>query len=217
MANRYSGNVPSNTNKDAKYSVVNGSEDWEIRLIFRLSSVEKALITTSSHPELVRLVNEVKQELNGTPGGAFYINEYKHVLVPTQDGCWYAGTYRPPLRFFFEGNEISAEASDGLKAGEIWSGPRPGTKYTLSADGKDVRYKCETRPNVHTDRKLSAVLGVTRAAKTASKLSRHKHSGGTIYVNEAFECFGPLAGTEGIEHIYLGKIEPKEWFDEPPT
>src|SRR5687767_14083352 len=76
MATRYTGNVPSNVGKDAKYSVVRRSAGWEIRLIFRLSAEERALVTTSSHPELIELVNAVKEDVNGVPGGAFYINEY---------------------------------------------------------------------------------------------------------------------------------------------
>jgi len=215
MARRYMGNAPSNVNKDAKYSIVRGSGDWEIRLVFRISSAERALVTTSSHPEVIELVNAVKEDVNGGPGGAFYINEYKHVLVPTQDGCMYAGRYLPLLRFRFEGQEISPEAPSGLRPGDDWTGPRVGIAYVLTADGSDVRYRVETRPNVLADRKLSAEIGKGQATKTARQLAHHKPGGGRIYVNEAFECFGPAPGGDGLTHIYLGKIEEAAWFQEP--
>lgn len=215
MASRYTGNVPSNVSKDAKYSVVRGSDEWEVRLIYRLSSAERALVTTSAHPELVTLVNDVKEDVNGVPGGAFYINEYKHVLVPTEDGCLYAGRYLPLLRFQFEGQEISPEAPAGLTEGEDWPGPRVGTAYVLTSDGTDIRYRVETRPNVLADRKLSAELGRGQANRMARQLARHKPGGGRIYINEAFECFGPAPGGDGLSHVYLGKVAEELWFKEP--
>lgn len=215
MAQRYGGNAPSNVSKDAKYSVVSGSDAWEVRLIYRLSSAERALVTTSAHPELVDMVNEIKEEVNAGPGGAFYINEYRHVLVPTDDGCLFAGRYLPLLHFKFEGREISPEAPEHLSPGDPWRGPRVGTAYVLTADGTDVRYRVETRPNVLADRKLSSEIGRGQAAKTARPIARHKPGGGRIYVNEAYECFGPAPGSEDSTHIYLGRIDESLWFAEP--
>ena len=63
------------------------------------------------------MVNSVKEGSTGAPGGAFYINEYKHVLVPTSEGCLYAGKYAPLLRFSFEGVEITPEPPPGLSPG----------------------------------------------------------------------------------------------------
>src|ERR1700730_11219135 len=120
MPDRYTGNIPSRAAKDAKYSVIRGSNDWEVRLIYRLTSTERALVTSDAHPELVKLVNDVKEDENGTPGGVFYINEYKHVLVPTREGCQYAGRYFPLLHFRFEGTDISPQAPPGLAPGDDW-------------------------------------------------------------------------------------------------
>jgi hypothetical protein len=217
MARRYTGNVPSNVSKDAKYSVVRGGDGWEVRLVYRLSSTEVALVTTASHPELVDLVNGVKEDVNGVPGGAFYINEYRHVVVPTEDGCLFAGRYTPLLSFRFEGREISPQPPDDLSPGQSWQGPRVGTPYVLTADGTDVRYRVETRPNVLSDRKLSTEIGRGQAAKTARPIARHKPGGGRIYVNEAYECFGPTPGSDGTSHIYLGHIDADMWFAEPAT
>jgi hypothetical protein len=172
-------------------------------------------VTTSAHPDLVEMVNAVKEEINGVPGGAFYINEYRHVLVPTEQGCLYAGRYLPLLRFRFEGSEISPEAPPDLSPGEMWPGPRVGTAYVLTADGIDVRYRVETRPNVLADRKLSSEIGRGQAAKTARSIGRHKPGGGRIYVNEAYECFGPAPGSQDAAHIYLGRIDEGLWFAEP--
>lgn len=215
MSTKYTGNAPSNVNKDAKYSVVRGAGGWEVRLIYRLSSSERALVTTSSHPELVDLVNGVKEDVNGAPGGAFYINEYHHVLVPTDDGCMCAGKYLQPLEFRFEGQVITAAAPPGLQPGDDWPGPRVGTAYVLAADGSDIRYKVETRPNVIAERKLSAEIGRSQAAAAARAIARFKPGGGRIYVNEACECFGPGPGGEGTSHRYFGRLDLGRWFAEP--
>jgi hypothetical protein len=194
---------------------VRGAEGWEVRLVYRLSSAERALVTTSAHPELVELVNGVKEDANGAPGGAFYINEYKHVLVPTDDGCTYAGRYVQLLCFRFEGQEISPQAPDGLVPGEDWPGPRVGTAYVLTADRSDIKYEVETRPNVIAIRKLSAEIGPGLAMRTARQFAAHKPSGGRIYVNEAFECFGPGQSGDGVSHVYLGRVDEDAWFKEP--
>lgn len=59
MAKKYQGNLPGNVNKDAKYSVIGTHRDEKIRLIYRLSSREEALLTTRTHPTLVKMVNDV--------------------------------------------------------------------------------------------------------------------------------------------------------------
>lgn len=211
---RYPGNVPSNVSKDAKYSVVSGNDGWEIRLIYRLSSSERALVTTGSHPELVEMVNNAKIEGNAVEGGAFYINEYRHVLVPTAEGCLFAGTYAPLLQFRFEGVDISPEAPSGLEPGEDWPGPRVGSPYVLAADGVDIKYRVETRPNVLSERRLSTDIGRSGAARVARRFARHKPGGGRIYINEARECFGPTPqGT--VNHTYLGRVDQDEWFAQP--
>jgi len=215
VARPYKGNIPSNVSKDAKYSVVRGTRGWEVRLIYRLNASEQALVTTAEHPELVEMVNEVKEDAAGAPGGAFYVNEYRHVLVPTDDGCLYAGRYLPLLRFSFEGRDITPEAPPEVSPGDTWPGPRVGTAYVLTADGADIRYRVESRPNVLSDRRLSAEIGKGPASKTARRIATYKPGGGRIYVNEAFECFGPAGGSDGVAHVYFGRIDASEWFAEP--
>lgn len=215
MARRYSGNSPSNVSKDAKYSVVRSSNGWEIRVIYRLSAEEKALVTTADHPKLVDLVNGVKEDYQGVPGGAFYIDEYRHVLVPTDEGCMFAGYYDEDLQFRFEGNDIGPRAPAYLEPGQEWPGPRVGIPYTLSADGRDIRYKAETRPNVLTERRLSKALGNTAAVRLAKELSRYKPGGGRLYLNEAREFFAPVDRDGDRLTIYLGPLADLEWFPDP--
>jgi hypothetical protein len=81
MAIPYPGNVPSNVGKDAKYSVAREDGEFVVKLLYRMSARERELLTNDEHPALVDMVNAVKTEHNGVPGGAFYINEYHDTLL----------------------------------------------------------------------------------------------------------------------------------------
>src|SRR5688572_3869824 len=98
----YPGLIPSNVSRDAKYSVVSSRNGgMEIRLVYRISARERELLTTDRHDSLVDMVNSVKVAATGQPGGAFYINEHLHVLVPTPAGCFFAGHCSELLQFEF--------------------------------------------------------------------------------------------------------------------
>ncbi|KLR59936.1 hypothetical protein IMCC26207_110175 [Actinobacteria bacterium IMCC26207] len=215
MAVIYPGNIPANVGKDAKYSVVSGADGYEVRLVYRVSKREKQLLTTAAHPNLVEMVNAVKKEHNGTPGGAFYINEFLDVLVPTADsGCYFAGTYRETLAFDMEGTKVSALSPEGLEPGDEWPGPRVGIRYKLKAGGRDISYtrKDGSRETEHC---LSDVHDSTQAAALAKRIARVKgDSGGRIYLNEAAEFFGPPSDP-GDPFVYLGPLGDDLWFPPP--
>jgi hypothetical protein len=213
----YRGNAPKAVSKDAKYAVVHEKGEMVVRLIYRLNEKERALLTTASHPELVAMVNSVKEEKNGQPGGPFYINEYQMVIVPTaQDGYFYAGSYTPPLEFEFEGMTISPAAPADLKVGDEWRGPHVGIPYVLTADGRDIRYEAEVRPRVIRRERLRDVVGASRAAQLAKRLGQHKPGGGRLYINEAREFFSPVESDGRWIYIYLGPLGADGWFP-PPT
>lgn len=212
----YAGNVPSNVNKDAKYSVVYGAGGkMEIRLIYRLGRGEKALVTTAHHPDLVRMVNGVKEEYGLGSGGAFYINEYGHVLVPAGPDCHCAGKYDRYLEFDFEGVRIGPNAPASMAPGEVWRGPRVGIAYTLTADGCDIRYARQTRPSVTKEVRLSDEVGRAAAMRLARRLGRYKPGGGRVYINEAREFFAPIEADGEWTQIYLGGLGDDEWFAVP--
>lgn len=217
MSYPYPGLSPSNVNKDAKYSVVSGQNGgWEVRLIYRVSEREKALLTTDRHEQLVAQVNKVKEELTGSPGGAFYINEYKDVLVPNPaGGCDYVMNYQDLLKFDLDGHEISPVAPPGLSAGEPWPGPHPGIRYVLTADGTDIKYERESG-RIRREHRLSDVVGEVPAKLLARRLCKVKNGGGRIYINEAYEFFAPLGrGGSSVLYVYLGSLDDDAWFPAP--
>lgn len=210
----YPGLVPMNVNKDAKYSVVSGPDGYEVRLIYRVSSREQYLLTTNHHAELVEMVNRVKTQVQNQAGGAFYINEFRDVIVKAGGKAYFAGHYAKNLVFDLgDGRTVTPCAPAGLEPGEVWPGPHAGIKYTLAAGGDDIRYKIKNG-NLETTYFLSDDVGEAAAAQLANRLARVKgNSGGGIYVNECAEFFAPPSG--GGEHLYLGGVGEDQWFDPP--
>lgn len=210
----YPGLAPSNPSKDAKYSVVSGEGGYEVRLVYRVSSREVALLTTGDHDELVDMVNTVKTEVTGQPGGAFYINEFRDVLVPGAGECHFAGIYEDNLAFDFDGPVISPEAPADLEPGDEWLGPHVGIRYTLAAGGRDIRYELKNGNRI-LQVKLSDEVGAGAAASLAARLASVKGSaGGRIYINESSEFFAPPSGG-GSEFLYLGSLGEDAWFPAP--
>jgi len=214
MAIVYPGMNPSNVNKDAKYSIKTGDGDWVVHLLYRVSDRERALLTTDRHAALVEMVNAVKTEVNGQPGGAFYINEFKDVLVPAGGECYFAGIYETPLEFDFDGPIVGPKASDDLDAGDPWLGPHVGISYTLMAGGNDIKYFL-TNGRIQREVRLSDEVGEGAAADLAHRLARTKgNQGGRVYINECSEFFSP-PGDGGTDYVYLGSLGEDLWFSPP--
>jgi len=213
----YPGNLPRNVNHDAKYSVVHDTDgEMRVRLLYTLSEGERALLSTDRHPQLVDMVNQVKDEVHGALGGAFYINEYGQVLVPTSTAYFYAGKYTTLLEFDFEGKVIGPKAGSLLKPGDTWIGPHAGIPYVLAAGGRDFYYELETRPGVVKRTTLSTFVGVPAAAALGRRLSAVKgNQGGRIYINEAREFFAPIDIGGAWDQLYLGPLGNDAWFPAP--
>lgn len=206
----YKGNCPRNVARDAKYSL----KGEKIGLLYRTSSGEEWHATTDGHPDLVKMIKSVKPE-----GGAFYINEYKQVLVPLfseRDYCL-AGEYNRFLKFEFEGNIISPEpiSLDGqrLESGDQWEGPHSGIPYILAAGGKDIKYELEVRLNVTKTISLVKEVGIEKASDVIEIVRSCKDErGGRFYVNEALCIFAPINEGSGWQYKYAGQLDLSRWF-----
>jgi hypothetical protein len=171
MSKLFFGNCPANVAKDAKYHVKRDGGVWKIYLIYRINSYERALIATAEHPDLVKMVNAEKLTQTGQEGGAFYINEYGHVLVPANMNYYVAGVYRKPLLFAFEDRIISADPPEDLAPGDQWPGPHVGIPYVLCAGARDIRYEVKRGFRISIEL-LSRHTSEAEAAELAQRLAR---------------------------------------------
>ena len=212
------GAPPNNVRKDGKYTVRRArSGGYEIQVVVRLNDRDRVLLTNSSHPDLVDMVNEAKFELTGEYGGAFYLNEFKAVLVPDSEGegtSYFVGTYDPPLDFDFDGLSIGPLPPADLQPGDPWPGPRVGTKYTVIKGGKDVRFEVKNG-RIISEVRLSDQVGEGAAHDVARAVYAVKCSGGSFYVNERGAMFAPNLENEPTQYLYVGSLTDYLWFVPP--
>ena len=221
----FSGNCGGNVSKDAKYVVRHhGAGQFRIALLYRADGGETWHVSTQAHPELAKMVNRVKEEVARAPAGAFYINEYRQVIVPASDGeserkMYYAGEYATQLEFQFEGKRVSTQPRDltgrTLKPGDKWMGPRVAIKYTLAAGGNDIRYESNPRPEVTKRVSLVDSIGAMVAMPMLDMIHAHKRDGGAVYVNDSLAVFVPLTLSSPMEYVYCGQLDLARWFPKP--
>ena len=235
----YPGHWPSNPSKTAKYAVKYVDGDWKVTVLYDCGEGERFLAVDGDRTEVTAMVNRVKAAHGQAPGGVFYVNEYRHVVVPVpheeDDGtkvhCYPAGRLEADFTFQFEGSPLSGRPvrPDGspLQPGEEWHGPRPGVAYKLAAGANDIYFESpaltsdpipRVRENVRRKVKLSKVLSDPGlVAKAVDPIRRIRdHAGGRFFVNEHGAMFTPTRGERGgVDYTYCGVLDPKAWFPDP--
>ena len=148
----YRGVWPQNVSKLAKYVVRTIDGTRKVAIQYEVEAGLIYLAVEQGDSDVLPRINEIKTRLQNAPGGAFYVNEYRHVIVPISSATgsgnsslyYFAGRLQDDFRFEFEGNRLTTEPVnlDGapLRSGESWVGPRPGIPYVLAAGGNDIYY-----------------------------------------------------------------------------
>lgn len=235
----YRGPWPQNVSKLAKYAVRFVDGEWKVTVLYDVGDGLKFLAVDGGGATIAKLVNAAKVAARDQPGGAFYVNEYRHIIVPVaappesgvNSAYYYAGRLETDLSFEFEGERLHTKPVDRhgnpLQRGAKWVGPRPGIPYKLAAGGDDIYYETPAltdtdppaiRPNMTRKVMLSKVLANARAAAEAARTIEavRSRAGGRFYVNEHGAIFTPVSGNEGgIEYVFCGTIDPMRWFPEP--
>lgn len=102
----------------------------------------------NSIEELVKEVNKVKIRISGKEGGAFVINEFGQVIVPTILGDgerWLVGEVEGVLLFEdpYDGDIINLSDDARLQTNDPWEKPYVGVKYNLHRDSNIYYYDSE--------------------------------------------------------------------------
>jgi len=234
----YRGQWPQNISKTAKYAVRIDDGKWKITVSYDLGDGLIFLAVEGGNTDIAERVNSIKKSLVGQEGGVFYINEYRHLIVPVSKGgssyYYFGGTVHCDFQFDFEGKKLSSKPQnfDGspLVPGDQWVGPRPAIPYILAAGGRDIYFESpaltdttppEVRHGVRRKVQLSKVLKdrslLTKALQPIYKVKGEL--GGRFYVNEHLAIFTPIDKGEGngLTYIYCGQVDLNAWFPEPKT
>jgi Phospholipase D-like domain at C-terminus of MIT len=219
----FEGNCSTNITKQSKYTIKHHNGHYVVSVMIETPDGIRMYPATRDHEQLVAMINAIKEEVAGIKGGAFYINEHGQVIVPAGNPVkyYYAGEYHERIRLKMEdtGEEFSGRPHDEhenlLSPGQPWDGrPRPGIQYTLAAGGTDIHYKRELGPQREQIVKLSKVVGVEAARRTASKIARVKgNKGGAFYVNEYRALFCPVTDADFVNYLFIGVLTKEDpWF-----
>jgi hypothetical protein len=235
----YRGVWPQNVSRLAKYAVRFVDGDWKVTVSFETEEGPRYLAVQGASADLADRVNAIKTAVHSQLDGAFYVNEYRHILVPVIDSglsgtaslFYCAGRLEDDLLFEFDGKLLTGrpERPDGtpLNNGEHWVGPRPGIPYVLSPGGADIYYETPVltddhpptvRPSVTRRVLLSKVLQNKCMASEPAKVRYVLgHQGGRFYVNEYAAMFTPVGEGDGsgLDYVYCGQIDKRVWFPEP--
>ncbi len=236
----YRGVWPQNVSKLAKYAVRFIDGDWKVTVLYEAGEGLRYLAVEGGDANLPARVNEVKTAKGEGQGGAFYVNEYRHIIIPVKGDApsgaashyYSADRLKGDFRFEFEGQPLTTkpvgEKGKQLKAGDRWVGPRPGIPYVLAAGGGDIYYETPAltdddppaiRPSMTRQVKLSRILGdkVVLGQAVRPVADVRGYQGGRFYVNEHGAMFTPVDAGEGngIDYIYCGQINRTAWFPEP--
>lgn len=236
----YPGVWPQNVSRLAKYAVRFIDNEWRVTVLYEAGAGLRYLAVEGAGEGVAAQVNAVKTAVGDQPGGPFYVNEYRHVIVPVRatgggvsgSDYYFAGRMLDDLRFEFEGQPLSTRPvgreGQPLAAGEKWIGPRPGIPYVLAAGAGDIYFESpalteddppRVRANVIRKVQLSRVVGDRAAAMRNVKMvaSLRGHQGGRFYVNEHGAAFTPVDGGDGngLDYLYAGQIDRAAWFPEP--
>lgn len=236
----YRGLWPQNVSRLAKYGVRQQAGGWKVTVLWEADDGLRYLAVEGGGHDLADRINALKATRGEKPGGAFYLNEFGHVLVPAAaptslglGSVYYcAGRFNDEFRFQFEGKPLSTRPVDSqggpLQPGARWIGPRPGIPYVLAAGGGDIYFETPAlteadppavRPNMTRRIVLSKVLrdreAVARAVAPIATI--RGRAGGRFYVNEHGAIFTPVSVGDGngLDYIYCGQIDRGTWFEEP--
>jgi hypothetical protein len=236
----YRGVWPQNVSRLAKYAVRFIDGDWKVSVLYEAGEGLRYLAVEGGQADVPVRVNAIKAAMGQGPGGAFYVNEYRHLIVPVKGNAasgaashyYCAGRCSADFQFQFDGRPLTTKPVDGqgasLRPGARWVGPRPGIPYVLAAGAGDIYYETpaltdddppairqSTTRQVRLSRIISdkaALAGVVRPIA-----AQRGYQGGRFYVNEHGAIFTPVGAGDGngIDYVYCGNIERSAWFPEP--
>lgn len=167
----------------------------------------------NSIEELVKAVNNPKISISGREGGAFVINEFGQVIVPTIWGDrLLVGEVEGVLLFEdpYDGEIINLSDDARLQTNDPWEKPYVGVKYNLHRDSNIYYYDSELDSSEYPpeqDRELIKKLRKVR-----------RYGAATFIVNQYGLVLTKIPEGEYQEDddkwlpVYVGRINYNLWF-----
>jgi hypothetical protein len=236
----YRGVWPQNVSSLAKYAVRYVAGGWKVTVLYDAGDGLRYLAVEGGQEALADRVNTIKRACGDEIGGPFYINEYRHVIVPVRDATdsgagslyYFADWLEDDLVFEYEGRPLTTrpvtEGGAPLAPGTRWVGPRPGIPYVLKAGAVDIQYSTPALTDSEPPRVLTRTTRTVQLSRIVKDTSARAslvrqiaavkgHRGGRFYLNEHGAIFAPMGAGDGngLDYIYCGQVDLKSWYPEP--
>ncbi|HUY32606.1 MAG TPA: hypothetical protein VMV69_07465 [Pirellulales bacterium] len=221
--------LPCCPGKDSRFTIKHNVEragtPWWV--FYDAPGSPKAIAADDPHTELVQLINALKEEVAGSQGGPFSINEHGqviarakapagpgntiHIINVTSKGT--VSNYQAPI--LFGSGKLDPRVTP--KEGDAWPGPLSGMSYKFAAPG-NPKPPSRRFDEIFVEEEgvvlqISTHAGIDPYPPTGGLLApflgalrRQLPNGGRFRVNE----FGRAFTSNGS--IYIGSIPHSEWF-----
>jgi hypothetical protein len=172
--------------------------------------------------ELVKAVSNAKQILSGDRSGAFLINEFGQVIVPSSDGGGrrlLAGRIEGVLLFsdpFEDEGGIDISYVGNLKCGDPWPLPYVGCRYNLSSTSQIYFYHMykgggrKESPPIQDHLLIKSLRQVRRTGGARFIVNPY----GLVLTKRPPKGRWTPAAEDNWEPVYIGRIRPEAWFKE---
>ena len=221
--------LPSSPGRDSRFSLRTNPSQGGVLWVHYKPPGAKPIPADDAHPELVELVNFLKESTGSGSGGGFSINEYGQVVAHASASSGYAGnsirvmglhdgtgevvTYKKVITF--RGGVLDPRAMPA--EGTVWPGPLCGATYRFAAVGNAQPPSCnfdEVWGDINGQKvQLSTVIALsTYPPKTGplstflAALRRQLPGGGRFRVNEHGRAF------TSDKNIFIGQVPLSQWF-----
>lgn len=163
---------------------------------------------------LASAVNSAKTFVGGAAGGAFLVNEWGQVLVPSNNGSRkiaLAGVLEGQLEFenpFDSKTPVALAAVDGLRPGDAWKWPYVGCRYNLSKRHEIYCQKREGNGVEFVPRRDDRLVDALRSVRPHGAVRFLVNPAGVVLTKRPAGSWDE----ETWAPVYVGQIRPDLWF-----
>jgi hypothetical protein len=175
-------------------------------------------VDTAESRKIVSAVANAKRLMGGGDAGAFLVNEFGQVLVPSSEGDGrrlIVGMLEGTLHFidpFTDGRLINLDGDSSLQCGDPWDLPYVGSQYNLSSKSEIYFFKIggeggtAEKPPMQDRELIGALRRVRRTGAVRFIVNPH----GLVLTRCPPQ--GAWSPEEEWSPVYVGRIRPDSWF-----
>lgn len=208
--------------EESVFHLKQNADSYKTSILWRIGNERVTCPSADSPAEraLADAVADAKRAMGGVGTGAFQINEFGQVLVPSSNlggrRCLLVGEISQTWHFIDprDNSVFDLSSVDGYRSGDLWQRPYIGMRYNLSYrnqiyfwnEGEEGGQKClPERQDVKLIERILAVRGYGRVRFIVNPWG--------IVLTKKPVPGASQSDEETWEPVYVGRINPATWFE----